>query len=84
MGGTTGNKGSIAVRLMIYATSLCFICSHFAAGQNEVRDRNEDYVNTVKKIRFPMVLRLFGKRILNILFLASSMLERITVDVSKN
>ncbi|VDN03233.1 unnamed protein product [Thelazia callipaeda] len=53
MGGTTGNKGSIAVSLTIYSTTFCFVCSHLAAGQNEVRDRNEDYMSALKKIRFP-------------------------------
>lgn len=55
MGGTTGNKGSVAFRFTLYSTSLCIVCSHFAAGQNEVRDRNEDFAATLKKIRFPMV-----------------------------
>lgn len=54
MGGAAGNKGSIAMRLNIYATSFCFVCSHFAAGQNEVRDRNEDFMTALRKIRFPM------------------------------
>jgi phosphatidylinositol-bisphosphatase len=43
MGGTTGNKGSIAVRLTFNSTSICFICSHFAAGQNEIMARNNDF-----------------------------------------
>lgn len=34
LGGATGNKGSVAVRLTIDSTSICFICSHFAAGQS--------------------------------------------------
>uniref|UniRef100_A0A1I8E9R5 phosphoinositide 5-phosphatase n=1 Tax=Wuchereria bancrofti TaxID=6293 RepID=A0A1I8E9R5_WUCBA len=52
MGGATGNKGSVAMSLTIYSTTFCFVCSHFAAGQNEVRDRNEDYMNTLRKIKF--------------------------------
>uniref|UniRef100_A0A914CY29 phosphoinositide 5-phosphatase n=1 Tax=Acrobeloides nanus TaxID=290746 RepID=A0A914CY29_9BILA len=55
MGGATGNKGSIAVRMTVDATSLCFVCSHFAAGQHEVSARNEDFMTAWKKIRFPMV-----------------------------
>ncbi|CAI4229456.1 unnamed protein product [Auanema sp. JU1783] len=52
MGGTTGNKGSVAFRMVVHSTSVCFVCSHFAAGQNEVKDRNEDYQSALKKIRF--------------------------------
>lgn len=55
MGGATGNKGSVALRLTVFSTSLCFVCSHFAAGQNEVRDRNDDYRAAIRKIHFPMV-----------------------------
>ncbi|CAC70096.1 Synaptojanin [Caenorhabditis elegans] len=54
MGGATGNKGSVAFRIVVFSTSICFICSHFAAGQNEIRDRNEDFATTLKKIRFPL------------------------------
>ncbi|EGT47389.1 hypothetical protein CAEBREN_31903, partial [Caenorhabditis brenneri] len=54
MGGATGNKGSVAFRIVVYSTSICFICSHFAAGQNEIKDRNEDFATTLKKIRFPL------------------------------
>uniref|UniRef100_A0A183C0F3 phosphoinositide 5-phosphatase n=1 Tax=Globodera pallida TaxID=36090 RepID=A0A183C0F3_GLOPA len=54
MGGATGNKGSVAVRMTFDSTSICFVCSHFAAGQNEVTARNADFQTTMKKIRFPM------------------------------
>ncbi|VDM55968.1 unnamed protein product [Angiostrongylus costaricensis] len=53
MGGATGNKGSVAFRMVVHSTSFCFVCSHFAAGQNEVRDRNEDFTTALRKIRFP-------------------------------
>uniref|UniRef100_A0A158PBJ9 phosphoinositide 5-phosphatase n=1 Tax=Angiostrongylus cantonensis TaxID=6313 RepID=A0A158PBJ9_ANGCA len=53
MGGATGNKGSVAFRMVVHSTSFCFVCSHFAAGQNEVRDRNEDFTAALRKIRFP-------------------------------
>ncbi|CAD6195142.1 unnamed protein product [Caenorhabditis auriculariae] len=54
MGGATGNKGSVAFRVVLYSTSICFVCSHFAAGQNEVRDRNDDFTTALRKIRFPL------------------------------
>lgn len=53
MGGATGNKGSVAARLTIDATSICFVCSHFAAGQHEVQNRNDDYATTLRKLKFP-------------------------------
>ncbi|PIO55962.1 hypothetical protein TELCIR_22647, partial [Teladorsagia circumcincta] len=53
MGGATGNKGSVAFRMVVHSTSICFVCSHFAAGQNEVRDRNEDYTSAYRRIKFP-------------------------------
>ncbi|CAJ0604121.1 unnamed protein product [Cylicocyclus nassatus] len=53
MGGTTGNKGSVAFRMVVHSTSMCFVCSHFAAGQNEVRDRNEDFTSALRRIKFP-------------------------------
>lgn len=56
MGGATGNKGSVAMSLTIYSTTFCFVCSHLAAGQNEVRDRNEDYMNALRKIKFSQVV----------------------------
>lgn len=55
LGGATGNKGSIAVRLTIDSTSFCFVCSHFAAGQNEIAARNDDFNTAWKKLRFQAV-----------------------------
>ncbi|KHJ84860.1 hypothetical protein OESDEN_15421, partial [Oesophagostomum dentatum] len=53
MGGATGNKGSVAFRMVVHSTSFCFVCSHFAAGQNEVKDRNEDFSSALRRIKFP-------------------------------
>lgn len=55
LGGHTGNKGAAAIRLVFHATSLCFVCAHFAAGQNQVAERNADYNEITRKITFPMV-----------------------------
>lgn len=52
--GATGNKGGVAVRLRYKATSLCFICAHFAAGQHQVKERNDDYSEITRRIQFPM------------------------------
>lgn len=50
-----GNKGAAAIRLVFHATSLCFVCAHFAAGQSQVNERNADYNEITRKIGFPMV-----------------------------
>lgn len=43
LGGAAGNKGGVLLRFVYYNTSLCFVCSHFAAHQKEIRQRNEDF-----------------------------------------
>ena len=55
LGGSTGNKGGVAIRLLLHATSICFVCSHFAAGQSGVADRNSDYHDISSRIAFQMV-----------------------------
>lgn len=56
MGGATGNKGGVAIRMLFHTTSICFVCSHFAAGQSQVKERNDDYNEIARKLTFPMVL----------------------------
>ncbi|XP_069744866.1 synaptojanin-1 isoform X3 [Narcine bancroftii] len=60
MGGATGNKGAVAVHMLLYTTSLCFVCAHFAAGQSQVKERNEDYMEIARKLSFPMGRLLFS------------------------
>uniref|UniRef100_A0A8C5PHG1 Synaptojanin-2 n=1 Tax=Leptobrachium leishanense TaxID=445787 RepID=A0A8C5PHG1_9ANUR len=60
MGGKTGNKGAVALRFQFYSTSFCFICSHFTAGQNQVKERNEDYKEITQKLSFPMGRNVFS------------------------
>ncbi|XP_021573439.1 synaptojanin-1 isoform X2 [Carlito syrichta] len=60
MGGATGNKGAVAIRILFHTTSLCFVCSHFAAGQSQVKERNEDFVEIARKLSFPMGRMLFS------------------------
>lgn len=55
LGGATGNKGAAAIRFVMYGTSMCFVCAHFAAGQTQVTERNADYAEITRKISFPMV-----------------------------
>lgn len=54
LGGATGNKGGVAIRLLFHSTSLCFVCAHFAAGQSKVSERNADYAEITRKVSFPM------------------------------
>ncbi|XP_022094958.1 synaptojanin-1-like isoform X2 [Acanthaster planci] len=54
MKGAAGNKGAVAIRFLFHSTSLCFVCGHFAAGQSQVKDRNDDYAEITRKIMFPM------------------------------
>ncbi|KFO21604.1 Synaptojanin-1 [Fukomys damarensis] len=60
MGGATGNKGAVAIRMLFHTTSLCFVCSHFAAGQSQVKERNEDFIEIARKLSFPMGRLLFS------------------------
>ena len=55
LGGAAGNKGGVAIRFLINSTSVCFVCAHLAAGQSQIKDRNEDYAEISKKLAFPMV-----------------------------
>jgi phosphatidylinositol-bisphosphatase len=55
LGGATGNKGGVAIRFLVHSTSICFVCAHLAAGQSQVKDRNEDYAEITQKMAFPMV-----------------------------
>lgn len=60
MGGATGNKGAVAIRMVVYGTSLCFVCAHFAAGQSQVTERNADYTEITRKVAFPMGRSLYS------------------------
>nr|CAH8853508.1 unnamed protein product [Trichobilharzia regenti] len=53
LGGTTGNKGAVAIRFQLGATSICFVCSHFAAGQSAVRERNDDFQEICRRLSLP-------------------------------
>ena len=55
MGGAAGNKGAVAVRLLLHSTSMCFVTSHLAAHQSKVLERNQDFAEICKKVQFPFV-----------------------------
>ncbi|XP_062309249.1 synaptojanin-1 isoform X1 [Osmerus eperlanus] len=60
MGGATGNKGGVAIRMLFHTTSICVICSHFAAGQSQVKERNDDYNEITRRLAFPMGRLLYS------------------------
>uniref|UniRef100_T1IB66 phosphoinositide 5-phosphatase n=1 Tax=Rhodnius prolixus TaxID=13249 RepID=T1IB66_RHOPR len=53
-GGATGNKGGVAIRCLLYNTSITFVCAHFAAGQSQINERNSDYNEISRKLNFPL------------------------------
>ena len=53
MSGITGNKGTIGVRCFYGNHPLCFLCSHMAAGQENVTIRNREYWTTFQESIFP-------------------------------
>ncbi|KAI8520793.1 Synaptojanin-1 [Branchiostoma belcheri] len=54
LGGAAGNKGAVAIRMLLFGTSMCFVCSHFAAGQSQVKERNADFMEIARGLSFPM------------------------------
>ena len=60
MSGKAGNKGAVAVHCLFHASSLCFVCSHFAAHQTKILERNQDFADICRKIQFPRVWQTFS------------------------
>ncbi|XP_018020970.1 synaptojanin-1 isoform X2 [Hyalella azteca] len=60
MQGNTGNKGAVGIRLLVHNTSIAFVCSHFAAGQKEVNERNQDYDSIARKMIFNLKVPLWA------------------------
>ncbi|CAK8692974.1 unnamed protein product [Clavelina lepadiformis] len=59
MGGAAGNKGAVAISLILFNSSLCFVCSHFAAGQTQVQERNNDFGEISSRLGFAKGRALF-------------------------
>lgn len=49
-------QGSISVRMSLHHTTLCFICTHLAAGEKEGDEirRNSDVSEIMKRTHFPL------------------------------
>lgn len=54
MKGNAGNKGAVGIRMLLHSTSFCFVCGHFAAGQSNFLERNNNYHDISKRMIFPM------------------------------
>lgn len=52
LGGMSANKGGIALSLEYSRTKLCFVCSHLAAGLNNLDERHQNYKTIAKGISF--------------------------------
>ena len=59
--GRMGNKGGVAVRMNLYDTSLCFVCSHLSAHLEESDRRNQDFREINARIHFDNVDQFLGK-----------------------
>ena len=51
--GMMGNKGGVCVRLSVFDSSVCFVCSHLAAHRENLQGRNADFRNIVERSFFP-------------------------------
>lgn len=58
LGGMSANKGGIAISLTFSKTLICFICSHLAAGLNNVDERHQNYKAISKGIYFAKFKKL--------------------------
>lgn len=52
MAGMSANKGGIGSSILYSSTRLCFICSHLAAGMENVEQRHIDYKTIAQSMRF--------------------------------
>jgi len=53
--GMAGNKGGIAIRMMLYDSPICFVCAHLAANRESTASRNIDYKAIIDNSDFTVV-----------------------------
>jgi hypothetical protein len=58
-GGFLGNKGSVAVRMRVYDTGICWMCVHLASGEGQpaCERRIQDVTEICRRLEFPAVSR---------------------------
>ncbi|KAF9973946.1 inositol polyphosphate 5-phosphatase [Actinomortierella ambigua] len=64
MGGMAGNKGAVAIRMDYFETTLCFVTSHLASGQDHIDDRNNDFHTIDSGISFSRGRAILGHDII--------------------
>ena len=47
-----GNKGGVCIRMTVFDSSICFVCTHLAAHREKVKERNADYKKIYEAILF--------------------------------
>ncbi|KAJ2308307.1 Inositol-1,4,5-trisphosphate 5-phosphatase 1 [Coemansia sp. RSA 2706] len=52
LAGMTGNKGCVALHMMLDDSSICIVSAHLAAGNSNVSERNNDYHTIRTNTRF--------------------------------
>lgn len=52
LGGMAGNKGSVAIRFEYCDTQICFVNSHFQAGQYSLLERNSNMSQANRELQF--------------------------------
>jgi hypothetical protein len=47
-----GNKGGVGIRMQLYDSDVCFVCTHLAAKKDKVKKRNKDYAKIREGMKF--------------------------------
>ncbi|KAG1665296.1 hypothetical protein FOA52_015873 [Chlamydomonas sp. UWO 241] len=58
--GVGGNKGAVALEFTVFRRTVVVLCSHFAAHQTKVDERNDNYEKIMRNLRFGHLTRPVG------------------------
>lgn len=50
--GVMGNKGAAAIRMSLFDSTVCFVCSHFTAHRENVAGRNAEWQKIMESVNF--------------------------------